>query len=120
MSDMDDLFKEFFESGASIAPPTPEEIRKEAMVATELHIAAFNDAIDSNETAWHDMLPEWAEELNHYLKVLEDFEEYEQCAKVFKCLREIREVHNNLQLNESLKSLEYTIVKEEPSDEPDF
>jgi len=42
----------------------------------------------------------------------EDFEEYEQCAKVFKCQREIREVMLNDKLARELNKLEVTTVYE--------
>lgn len=123
MSDMEDFFKEFFEEGEQIPPATPEQIRMEAMTITELHIQAFNDAIDNlNDKGWHEMLSSWYDELSHFLPTLEEFEEYEQCAKVFKTMNELREVSANIGLTKSLADLPITIVQEDEnrSDEPDF
>lgn len=122
--DLNDLFNEFLSggSGSPLPPPTAEEIRIEAMTATELHMTAFYEACETRTKGWRDMLGSWLEELQHYLKVLEDYEEYEQCAKVFKCMREIREVDSNIELNDHLADLHINIVHEaEPdTDEPDF
>jgi len=123
MSDMDDLFKEFFEDGGQVPPATPEQIRMEAMTITELHIQAFNDAVDNlSGNGWHEMLGSWYDELSHFLPTLEEFEEYEQCAKVFKTMNELREVSANIGLNKSLTDLPINIVHEgkNQSDEPDF
>lgn len=118
MSEFDDLFNEFLGSKKELPEPTDAEIRMEAMTATELHLAAFAESSEVKGDAWHEMLPSWLEELAHYLPILEDYEEYEQCAKVFKGMREIREVYNNLQLNADLADLKITVVQENDSIEP--
>ena len=118
--DLNDLFNEFFPEGlpeGALPPPTEDELRLEAMTATELHISAFYEASESRKNGWTDMLPAWLDELKYYLKVLEDYEEYEQCAKVFKTMREIREVSANLALGKSLEDLKVDIVYE--GDEPE-
>jgi len=125
MSDdeLNDLFNEFLGGNSGPLPePTPEEVRIEAMTATELHMTAFYEACETRTKGWREMLGSWLEELQHYLKVLEEYEEYEQCAKVFKCMREIREVSSNMELNDHLAELSIDVVHEaEPdSDEPDF
>jgi len=113
MSEFDDLFNEFLNNKPeALPPPTPEQERLEAMTATELHLTAFYEATESKGDGWHEMLPQWLEELAYYLPVLEDYEEYEQCAKVFKGMREVREVHNNLRLNASLQDLKINVVHE--------
>ena len=117
---MDDFFNEFLSGGAREIPePTPEDIRLEAMTATELHITAFYAGVETNQGNWKDMLHDWYDELKHYLPILEDFEEYEQCAKVFKCQREIREVMLNDKLGKSLDKLEVTVVHENEPDTPE-
>lgn len=121
--DLNDLFNEFLSGNSGPLPePTPEELRVEAMTATELHMTAFYEACETRTKGWREMLGSWLEELKHYLTVLEDFEEYEQCAKVFTCMREIREVSSNMTLNKHLADLNIDIVHEvEPdTDEPDF
>jgi hypothetical protein len=119
MSEFDDLFNEFLNnSPEALPPPTPEQERLEAMTATELHLTAFYEATESKGDNWHEMLPQWLEELAYYLPVLEDYEEYEQCAKVFKGMREVREVHNNLRLTASLHDLKINVVHE--SDNPEL
>lgn len=124
MSEFDDLFNEFLSNKPDLPPPTPEQIRLEAMTATELHLAAFHEASEAGGDGWHEMLPDWLEELAHYLPILEEYEEYEQCAKVFKGMREIREVDSNLRLNADLDELKINVVHEndsaDPTDDPDF
>jgi hypothetical protein len=118
MSEFDDLFNEFLNnSPEALPPPTPEQERLEAMTATELHLTAFYEATESKGDGWHEMLPQWLEELAYYLPVLEDYEEYEQCAKVFKGMREVREVHNNLRLTASLHDLKINVVHESDNSE---
>ena len=118
---MDDFFNEFLSGGARDIPePTPEDVRLEAMTATELHMTAFYAGLETNKGQWREMLHDWYDELKHYLPILEDFEEYEQCAKVFKCQREIREVMLNDKLARSLNNLEVTTVYEnEPENNED-
>lgn len=119
--DMDDLFNELFSGNMAALPaPTPEEIRLEAMTATELHIVAFNDAMENRTPGYEDMLGTWLEELQHYLPILEDYEEYEQCQKVFDAMREIRTEDANLRLNVELAELNAKLTSTEHSDEPDF
>lgn len=125
MSDdeLNDLFNEFLGGNSGPLPePTAEEIRIEAMTATELHITAFYEACETRPKGWTNMLGSWLEELQHYLTVLEEFEEYEQCAKVFKCMRDIREISSNIKLGKHLAELSIDVIHEvEPdTDEPDF
>ena len=116
----DDFFNEFLSGGSRDIPePTPEDVRMEAMTATELHMTAFYAGVETNQGNWKDMLHDWYDEFKHYLPILEDFEEYEQCAKVFKCQREIREIMLNDKLNKDLKKLEVTTVYEVEPEEPE-
>jgi hypothetical protein len=120
--DLENLFNEFFPDGlpeGSLPPPTEDELRIEAMTATELHMSAFYEASEERKEGWESMLPSWLDELKYYLKVLEDFEEYEQCAKVFKTMREIREVSSNIALGKSLEDLTVDIVYEGDDPEPE-
>ncbi len=125
--DLGDLFNEFFKGSPELPPPTEDERRLEAMTATELHIVAFTEATERGGDGYHEMLPSWLDELKHYLPILEEFEEYEQCQKVFDTMRAIREDHSNVLLNHSLRNLridgeaEVLGDQDEPdSDELDF
>lgn len=118
--DLNELFENFFESGPTIPPPTPEEERMEAMTITELHLNAFYLSDQAGKKEWYDMLPEWLAEFKHYLPVLEEHEEYEQCAKVFKAMKEIRETSANHDINKALDELEIQVTNEADQDELDF
>lgn len=126
--DLENLFNEFFNNSDStpLPEPTPDQIRLEAMTATELHIQAFTEASERGGDSYHEMLSSWMEEFAYYLPVLEDFEEYEQCQKVFDTMKAIREDGNNIKLNKSLEDLKVTVVHEDMDtenddiDEPDF
>jgi len=123
--DLENLFNEFFNNASStpLPEPTPDQIRLEAMTATELHIQAFTEASERGGDGYHEMLPNWMEEFAYYLPILEDYEEYEQCQKVFDTMRAIREDGNNRKLQQSLHDLKVEMVHEETeddTDEPDF
>lgn len=119
----DDLFNEFFANDGfkSIPPPTEEELRVEAMTATELHIVAFHAGVESGKDDYQGMLSAWLDELQYYLPVLEKHEEYEQCQKVVDTMRAIRVDSANITLNKELKelSIEHTLANTD-HDEPDF
>jgi len=125
--DMDDFFNNMFSDGdgPSMPVPTPEDLREEAMHATKLHIAAFNEASEIRDKAYQEMLPIWAEELEYYLPILEEFEEYEQCQLVFDAQKAIRTERANIKLNKELRDLKVDVTYEvEPTnddqDELDF
>jgi hypothetical protein len=118
--DMDDFFNNMFSDGdgPSMPVPTPEDLRKEAMHATKLHISAFNEASEIRDKAYQEMLPIWAEELEYYLPILEDFEEYEQCQLVFDTQRAIRTERANIKLNKELRDLKVDVTYEvEPAND---
>ena len=121
---MDDFFNDFFTGGAQLPEPTPEDVRMEAMTATELHIDAFNEAVEKRDKSYVEMLPIWHEELQYYLPILEDYEEYEQCKKVFDTMKVILTEETNIELNEQLDNLKVDVVRENDDiteeDEPDF
>jgi hypothetical protein len=126
--DMDDFFNNMFSDGdePQMPIPTPEDLKNEAMHATNLHITAFNEASENRDKSYRKMLPIWAEELEYYLPILEDFEEYEQCQKVFDTQRTIRTERTNIKLNSELRELKIDVThevepqKETDSDELDF
>lgn len=124
-NEFDDLFNEFFENAETfeLKPPTPEEIRREAMTATELHMTAFYAGSAVGDNSYQKMLPDWLEELQYYLPILEEYEEYEQCHKVFVCIKAIREDFANIELNKELRGLSIETVLESSDvsgNEPDF
>lgn len=126
---LDDFFNNLFggEGGEFTPPPPPtdEELCAEAMKVTDAHLVAYYAATESitRPDNLRDMLNLWLEELDFYLPMLEDYEEYEQCSKVFKAMREIQISIANEQLVESLSSLDISVIDESEitsSDEPDF
>ena len=128
--DLNDFFDNLFggDGGGGFTPPpppTPEQILEEALKATDVHVTAFNVGQEKPRNPnYFEMLPSWQEELEHYLPILEEFEEYEQCAVVWKAIREIKMERANLHVNQSLNDLdiqvEYEVTDNTDSDEPDF
>ena len=130
----DDGLNEFFNNlfggeGGDFTPPPPptdEELCAEAMKVTDAHLVAYYAATESitRPDNFRDMLDLWLEELSFYLPMLEDYEEYEQCSKVFKAMREIQISIANEQLIESLSSLDISVIDESEittdNGEPDF
>ena len=126
---LDEFFNNLFggEGGEFTPPPPPtdEELRAEAMKVTDAHLVAYYAATESitRPDNLRDMLDLWLEELTFYLPMLEDYEEYEQCSKVFKAMREIQISIANEQLVESLSALDISVIDESEitsSDEPDI
>ena len=126
---LDEFFNNLFggEGGEFTPPPPPtdEELRAEAMKVTDAHLVAYYAATESTTRPdnLREMLDLWLEELDFYLPMLEDYEEYEQCSKVFKAMREIQISIANEQLVESLSALDISVIDESEttsSDEPDF
>ena len=126
---LDEFFNNLFggEGGEFTPPPPPtdEELRAEAMKVTDAHLVAYYAATESitRPDNLREMLDLWLEELTFYLPMLEDYEEYEQCSKVFKAMREIQISIANEQLVESLSALDISVIDESEttsSDEPDF
>lgn len=126
---LDDFFNNLFggEGGEFTPPPPPtdEELCAEAMKVTDAHLVAYYAATESitRPDNLRDMLDLWLEELDFYLPMLEEYEEYEQCSKVFKAMREIQISIANEQLVESLSALDISVIDESEitsSDEPDF
>jgi hypothetical protein len=128
---LDDFFNNLFggEGGGDFTPPPPptdEELCAEAMKVTDAHLVAYYAATESitRPDNLRDMLDLWLEELSFYLPMLEDFEEYEQCSKVFKAIREIQISQANEQLLESLSDLDISVIDESElttdNGEPDF
>jgi hypothetical protein len=126
---LDEFFNNLFggEGGEFTPPPPPtdEELRAEAMKVTDAHLVAYYAATESitRPDNLREMLDLWLEELTFYLPMLEDYEEYEQCSKVFKAMREIQISIANEQLIESLSDLDISVIDESEltsNDEPDF
>ncbi len=129
--DLDDFFNNLFggEGGGDFQPPPPpteEEMRNEAVKVTESHLVAYYAASGARvqQENYPEMLDMWLEELTFYLPMLEDYEEYEQCSKVFKAMREIQISQANQSLIQSLSELDLSVIDEsevnDASDEPDF
>jgi len=126
--DLNDFFDNLFDgNGGGMQPPPPpepEDILEEALKACNVHIVAFESGGDKPRSPeYFKMLPIWRGELEHYLPILESFEEYEQCSLVFKTIKDIRTEEVNMQLMQSLNSLDIPVVDEPPTqqnDEPDF
>ena len=130
---LDDFFNNLFGGGGGEftppPPPTDEEILHEAMKSTEAHMAAYHATCEAKQrdAAFFKMLPVWLEELEFYLPMLEDYEEYEQCAKVWRCIRDIRIQQANDDLIAALNELNIEVLESMPDeptnstdDEPDF
>ena len=135
MSDgLDDFFDKLFGGdmgGGDFTPPPPptdEELLHEAVKSTEAHMAAYHAACEAKhrDAAFFKMLPVWLEELEFYLPMLEDYEEYEQCAKVWRTIRDIRIQQANDDLVAALNELDIEIIEagddtsNTTDDEPDF
>ena len=128
--DLDDFFNNLFggEGGefTPTPPPTDEELCAEAMKVTDAHLVAYYAATESitRPDNLRDMLDLWLEELTFYLPMLEDYEEYEQCSKVFKAMREINISIANENLIQSLSDLDISVIDESEittdNGEPDF
>lgn len=129
--DLNDFFDNLFDgNGGGMKPPPPPEpqdILEEALKACNVHIVAFESGMEKPRSGEYiKMLPIWLGELEHYLPILEDFEEYEQCSLVFKTIKDIKTEQMNLQLSQSLNSLDIEVVEDIPTDtnsaddEPDF
>lgn len=119
-----DGFDDFFDalSSGQLGPlpePTPEDLRREAMTATELHIQAFEESVAKRDKEYEKMLPIWAEELAYYLPILEDHEEYEQCQKVFDAQKTIKAEYTNIKLNKELRDLKIEDKRPQPEPEPE-
>ena len=118
--DMKDFFDNLFEQGPGDLPePSLDEQRIEAITITNIHITAFRESSAHGGDGYHEMLPEWLDELKYYLPILEEHEEYEQCQKVFDAMRAIREDHGNITVNKSLENLEVPVIYEDESQRPD-
>jgi len=118
--DMGDFFDNLFEKGPGALPePTLDEQRLEAITITNIHITAFREGSAHGGDGYHEMLPDWLDELKYYLPILEEHEEYEQCQKVFDAMRAIREDHGNIELNKHLTDLKVPVTYENPADAPE-
>lgn len=136
--DLNDFFDNLFDgNGGGMKPPPPpepEDILEEALKACNVHIVAFESGQEKpRNPEYFKMLPIWLGELEHYLPILESFEEYEQCSLVFKTIKDIKQEQMNLELIQSLNDLDIDLVIEDtasaldqldsldtPDDEPDF
>ena len=131
--DLNDFFDNLFGGGGGEftppPPPTDEELYDECMSSTRVHLEAFKAGSESTKPSaeFFRMLPAWQEELEFYLPKLEEYEEYERCAEVFKAIREIKSIRANLAINQSLNELDIEVYHEgelddsnDTTDEPDF
>ena len=118
--DMKDFFDTLFEQGPGPLPePSPDEERLEAITVTNIHMTAFREASAHGGDGYHEMLPDWLDELKYWLPILEQYEEYEQCQKVFDTMRAIREDHGNIVVNQSLENLDVPVIYEDESQRPE-
>lgn len=118
--DLNDFFDNLFEKGPDPLPePSPDEERLEAITVTNIHMDAFREASAHGGDGYHEMLPDWLDELKYFLPILEQYEEYEQCQKVFDTMRAIREDHGNIVVNKSLEELDVPVIYEDESQRPE-
>ena len=99
--------------------PTPEQLSSEALGATRVHIEAFNVSQDAPKSkTYFDMLPAWKTELEFYLPILEQDEEYERCQEVFDTLQKIDLELANITINAALNELDIEATGELSTDNP--
>ena len=122
MSDeLNDFFNNLFggQGGGELPPPqpTPEQLSSEALGATRVHIEAFNVSQDQPKSkTYFDMLPAWKTELEFYLPILEQDEEYERCQEVFDTLQKIDLELANISINQALNELDIEATGELSTD----